>query len=117
MLAASTGTDFAADLTDAVLFWEDVAEPLFRLDRMLTQLRLSGSLATINAMVAGRIELLESDPPLPGVPTLLKDFGRQLDCSAAWGLSSGHCRPNLTLPIGAEVELDTEAGVLRLPGR
>lgn len=114
LLAATVGTEFAPDLRGAVLFWEDVAEPLYRLDRMLTQLRLSGSLSEINAMVAGRIELLESDPVTGGVPTLLEDFVREAGCPAAWGLASGHCRPNLTLPLGAEVSLDLEAGVLRL---
>ncbi len=114
LLAATAGTELATDLKGAVLFWEDVAEPLYRLDRMLTQLRLSGSLSEINAMVAGRIELLESDSVTNGVPTLLEGFGREVGCPAAWGAASGHCRPNLTLPLGAEAVLDLEAGILEL---
>jgi len=114
LLAATCGTEFAPDFGGAVLFWEDVAEPLYRLDRMLTQLKLSGSLSQINAMVAGRIELLESDPATGGIPRLMENFGSEVDVPAAWGLASGHCRPNLTLPLGAAVSLDLEAGRLML---
>ncbi len=114
LLAATAGTEFAPDLRGSVLFWEDVAEPLYRLDRMLTQLRLSGSLVEIKAMVAGRIELRESEPATGGVAALVRDFGREAGCPAAWGLTSGHCRPNLTLPLGAQVRLDLEAGVFNI---
>jgi muramoyltetrapeptide carboxypeptidase len=113
LLAATAGTELAPDLGGAVLFWEDVAEPLFRLDRMLTQLRLSGSLAGIKAMVAGRIELLETDPVENDVSILLEEFSREIGCPSAWGLASGHCRPNFTLPLGAEVFLDSGAGIFR----
>ena len=109
-----SGTEFAPDLRGAVFFWEDVAEPLYRLDRMLTQLALSGSLTEINAMVVGRIELLESDPETGGISDLIESFQSESGIPAAWGLASGHCRPNLTLPLGAEVALDFEAGLLRL---
>ncbi len=111
LLAATTGTEFSTSLDGAVLFWEDVAEPVYRLDRMLTQLRLSGSLSKINAMVAGRIELLESDPESDALHTLLGEFESELGCPAARGLASGHARPNFTLPLGAMVRL--EAGVLQ----
>lgn len=114
LLAATCGTGFAPVLEGSVLFWEDVSEPLYRLDRMLTQLELSGSLSRVNAMVAGRIELVEPDPALGGVPALVTQFAAELGCASAWGLASGHCRPNLTLPLGALVELDSNTGTLRL---
>ncbi|MFQ5525201.1 MAG: LD-carboxypeptidase [Thermoanaerobaculia bacterium] len=113
LIAATAGTEFSPRLDEAVLFFEDVAEPLYRLDRMLTQLRLSGSLAKIKAMVAGRIEPVESDPVSDGLPALLADFSRDLNCPAAWDLPSGHSRPNITLPLGARVRLDAEVGSLR----
>lgn len=113
LLASTSGTDFAPRLDDSVLFWEDVTEPLYRLDRMLTQLRLSGSLSRINAMVAGCIESLESECASEGLPVLLGELGAELSCPTAWGLTSGHVRPNLTLPLGARVSLNADQGVLR----
>ncbi|HEV8630573.1 MAG TPA: LD-carboxypeptidase, partial [Thermoanaerobaculia bacterium] len=53
LLAAVVGTPWAPRLDGALLFLEDVNEPLYRLDRMLTHLRLSGSLTTVRAIVAG----------------------------------------------------------------
>jgi muramoyltetrapeptide carboxypeptidase len=114
LLAATAGTRYAPDLSGSVLFWEDVAEPLYRIDRMLTQLKLSGSLAAINAMVAGRIELLESESVSEELPELLGEHCRDLCCPGAWGLASGHSRPNFTLPLGVEVVLDAETGTLHV---
>lgn len=56
LLTALIGTPYQPDLAGSVLFWEDVAEPLYRLDRMLTHLRLSDSLTGIRAMVVGHAE-------------------------------------------------------------
>ncbi len=55
ILAALAGTPFEPDYENAVLFLEDVAEPLYRLDRLLTQLRLSSRLSRVNAVVVGQL--------------------------------------------------------------
>lgn len=98
LLASTVGTDFALKPEQpTVLFWEDVGEPYYRLDRMLTQMRLSGSVSAVTGMVIGRTGLEATE-----LERLGRDFGR----SFGSGLSSGHCKPNLTLPLGAEVRLD-----------
>lgn len=98
LLCACLGTEFAAPPPPgAILFWEDVDEPFYRVDRMLTQLRLSGSVASLSGMVAGRTSLASVD---------LERLGRDMRVSFATGLSSGHCNPNLTLPLGATARLD-----------
>jgi muramoyltetrapeptide carboxypeptidase len=98
LLASTVGTEFALKPEQpTVLFWEDVGEPYYRLDRMLTQLRLSGSVSAVSGMVIGRTGLEATE-----LERLGRDFGR----SFGSGLSSGHCKPNLTLPLGAEVRLD-----------
>lgn len=100
LLAASLGTPFAfSPPPRAVLFWEDVDEPFYRVDRMLTQLRLSGSVATLSGMVTGRTGLAAAE---------VERLGRDFDGSFATGLASGHSIPNLTLPLGAPVRLDPE---------
>ena len=55
LVAALAGTPEAVDARDAVFFWEDVREPAYRLDRMLTQLERSGTLDRLQAMVIGSI--------------------------------------------------------------
>src|SRR4029453_6428703 len=53
ILASIVGTPWATPLRDALLFVEDVNEPVYRVDRMLTHLRLSGSLAGVRGILAG----------------------------------------------------------------
>jgi muramoyltetrapeptide carboxypeptidase len=55
LLTATLGTPYAPDLAGAVVFWEDVNEPPYRIDRMLTHLGLSGSLDRIGGMIVGHL--------------------------------------------------------------
>jgi muramoyltetrapeptide carboxypeptidase len=106
MLSSVSGTGFGLDTDGAtVLFWEDIDEPYYRVDRMLTQLRLSGAVSSLAGMVIGRTGLDRED---------LERLGVEADVSFAAGLSSGHCEPNLTLPLGAPVRLDPRRGRLAI---
>lgn len=113
LLAATQGTPFAPRLEGALLFWEDVDEPLYRLDRMLTHLRLSGSLAGVRGMIVG------AGPRPEGVaqdwPEALVESVRAVAAPVAWGLTSGHQRPNLTLPLGLDAAMDPDSGRLLFP--
>ena len=112
MLASTLGTEFAPLLDGAILFWEDADEPLYRIDRMLNQLKLSGSLDRIAAMVVGRVDL--ADQELDG--TEMSDYLCQISSEYGWpvafGCTSGHCRPNLTLPLGVKARLESVRGEL-----
>jgi muramoyltetrapeptide carboxypeptidase len=106
LLTATLGTPFSCDPGTGVLFWEDVGEPLYRLDRMLTQLRLSGSLSAIKGMIVGCLEPVDPDPEEGTLPDLLRQITAELRCSVIYGVPSGHCQPNLTLPLGVRVRLN-----------
>ncbi len=109
LLVSTLGTPYAPDLREALLFVEDVAEPLYRLDRMLTHLRLSGSLAAVHAMIFGHLGCLdapEHDPTACLRP--LRESLTDFPWPVAWGLAAGHRAPNLTLPLGAGARLDPE---------
>ncbi len=115
LLTATLGTPYAPPLDEAILFWEDVGEPLYRLDRMLTQLRLSGSLERLRGMVVGLLEPADDAPgSLPSLPEIVEDLAREYGWSVAYGCPSGHCRPNLTLPLGSRARLDPAAGALQV---
>lgn len=115
LLTALQGTPWAPDATGAILFWEDVDEPLYRLDRMLTHLGLSDTLPAIRGMVIGGCRPTDT----PG-PDEAAGAGRLAEALAAWawpvahGLEAGHYAPNLTLPLGAPARLDPDAGSLVL---
>jgi len=119
LLTATLGTPWAPDLAGAILFWEDLNEPLYRLDRMLTHLDLSGNLTAVRGMVVGHCRPTdagsETDPRWPAV---LSRASRAICGPKAVGVPAGHGTPNLTLPLGAVAHLDPVAGglVIRLPG-
>jgi muramoyltetrapeptide carboxypeptidase len=102
-LLASLGTRFAFDPPHGhVLFFEEVGERPYRLDRMITQLRQSGLLARACAVVVG--ELPRCDEPVGGatargvIAEALSDFPGPV----LFGFPSGHTSgPALTLPFGA----------------
>ncbi|MEO6196367.1 MAG: LD-carboxypeptidase [Thermoanaerobaculia bacterium] len=111
LLVATLGTPFAPDLEAGLVFWEDVGEPPYRIDRMLTHLGLSGNLANIAGMIVGSLgEIPRPDgEPIDGsahgsitVADALAGFSWPL----AWGLESGHVAPNRTLPVGLPARLE-----------
>jgi muramoyltetrapeptide carboxypeptidase len=128
LLAATLGTPFAPALDGALLFWEDVGEPLYRLDRMLTHLRLSGSLAGIRGMVVGA-SIGPGGPEGAGASTVsaavpdagtdfmaeLAEVVSEIPAPVAWGLQSGHRRPNFTLPLGLRARMDPRERRLLFP--
>lgn len=95
----------------SVVIMEDVGEPGYRLDRMLTQLRRSGWFGNVTGIVLG--DFTESgDQQL--VEAVLEDRLADLGLPTVRRAAFGHGGRNLALPLGAEVLLDADAGVLRL---
>ena len=110
LLTATLGTPYAPDLAGGIVFWEDVNEPPYKLDRMLTHLGLSGTLKNIAGMIVGHLG--ESQDPEEGPadwPALIADGLAGFSWPLAWGLESGHVAPNRTLPVGLPARLDGEA--------
>lgn len=108
LIAALTGTPYEIDTTDALLILEDVDESPYRIDRMLTQLRLSGALMRAAGIIAGgwtncgvSDELLHDRLGDLGIPIVTETL-------------IGHIDEQWTLPIGARAMLDAEARTLTL---
>jgi muramoyltetrapeptide carboxypeptidase len=101
-LAASLGTPFAfAPPEGCILFLEDVSERPYRLDRLLTQLQLSGIVGRASGIVLG--EFVGCDEP-GGEPTArdtLRDLLVDFAGPVIYGFPSGHTDgPSTTLPFG-----------------
>ena len=106
LLVTMLGTPYTLDLEGALVFWEDVAEPPYRVDRMLTHLGLSGNLANIAGMIVGHLEGGEEPDGEPvDWPALVMDGLARFSWPLAWGLESGHAAPNRTLPLGMPARL------------
>lgn len=116
LLAAMVGTAYAPRLDNAILFLEDVAEPAYRIDRLLTQLQLAGVLDGVAGIAVGAISDCP-DPPDCGFPSpeeVLFDRLGGLGVPIAVGFPFGHVANNHTLPLGVRARLDASRGTLDL---
>ncbi|MGH8440567.1 MAG: S66 peptidase family protein [Pseudomonas sp.] len=110
MLCATLNTPAELRSRDGILFIEDVNEPLYRIDRLLTQLRLAGKFEGLRGVLVGDFAGLT----LQALTPLLREMFEPLQIPVLAGWRSGHCDPNITLPLGALVHLDAERKCLRL---
>jgi muramoyltetrapeptide carboxypeptidase len=108
IVASLLGTPWAWPTPGTILFLEDVSEALYRVDRLLTQLRHAGVLAAAAGFLLGSFTE-DADPT-----AVLKEHLAPLGKPVLSGWPAGHARPNRALPLGARVTLDADAGTLTL---
>ncbi len=116
VLTSLVGSGYLPDWDGCILFLEDVEEAPYRIDRMLTQLRLSGILQKAKAVIWGHCtdcKVGESFGSLT-VTEVLQDHLRPLGVPAWQGAMIGHVERQFTLPVGLEVEVDAMAGTMRM---
>jgi muramoyltetrapeptide carboxypeptidase len=116
VLAAMVGSDYLPDFKDSILFLEDVGEDIYRIDRMLTQLKLAGILGRLSGFVFGKC----SDcGPGKGFGSLtleevFDDHIKPLGIPAWYGAMIGHIEKKFTMPLGIEAEIDADNGSITL---
>lgn len=106
LIAALCGTPWQLRTEGAILFIEDVSESLYRVDRLLCQLKQSGLLDAAAGFVLG--SFTEDADPRAVLADALLPLGKPV----LGGWPAGHGTPNRPLPLGADVILDASAGTL-----
>jgi muramoyltetrapeptide carboxypeptidase len=119
LLCATLGTPFQPDFRDAILFFEDIGEEPYRLDRMLTHLLNAGLLQTVAGVAVGiNAGCQVEKPKKPGreyrqsMLDVLEERLGLLNVPVVVGLPFGHVPRNATLPVGLEATLDAKQGDL-----
>jgi len=116
VLTALAGSPYMPDFDGRILFIEDVEEAPYRIDRMLTTLKLMGALDRIAGFIFG--ECTDCNPGSGyGELTLdqiFDDHIKPLGIPAYRGAMIGHIREQFILPVGGKVELDADAGTFRM---
>lgn len=109
-------TPVQPSLENVILAFEDVTEAPYRIDRMLTQWRMSGALANVRGIALGRFS--QCDPPvnIPSftVEEVLRDRLSDLGIPVVSDLPFGHDGVNAALPVGVLAHLDGEEGTLSI---
>ena len=113
MLVTMIGTPWEPSFHDSILFLEDIAEPAFRIDRMLTHLRQAGSLDGVRGVVIGYLKDVRA-PEGTTIEEVFLDALAPLGIPVAMGLEAGHGSPCRTLPLGVRARLDATAGTLEV---
>jgi muramoyltetrapeptide carboxypeptidase len=106
---ALTGTPYDFWIDDGIWFWEDVDEAVYRIDRMLTHLNLSGRLKNIRGVIIGKLKGCGSPAE---IEALLHETFDPYGIPVVRDLPFGHQGNNLLMPIGAAVRLSTSDGAL-----
>ncbi len=107
LLANAVGTVESRPARGRIAVLEDVAEPAYRIDSLLTQLLRTGWFDDVAGIVLGSWTDC-GDGAVDTVVERLSGLGVPL----VSGLPFGHGRPQLTVPLGVEAELDADAGTL-----
>ncbi|WP_162459166.1 S66 peptidase family protein [Desulfosarcina ovata] len=103
------GTPFQPDFNAAILLVEDRGEAPYRIDRMLTQMRLAGCFDNLAGLALGTFSQCGSNTEVDRIVT---DRLGDLDIPILGGFPVGHEGTNTTLPVGIAAVLDTASGTL-----
>ena len=116
VLTALAGSPYLPDFSGKILFLEDVSEAPYRIDRMLSTLRLMGALDKVKGVIFG--ECTECDPGggygSLTLPQIFDDYFKPLKVPAYRGAMIGHIRQQFIVPVGGRVEMDADAGTFRM---
>ena len=116
LVAALMGTPFEPQFDGGILVLEDVDEAPYRVDRMLTQLKLAGVFSRVNGVVFGKFTDYKVSGPSISMGEVLEDRCGDLQIPVLKGLMIGHVRDQAVIPIGARAELDATRQTLTLKG-
>lgn len=116
VLTSLTGTPYLPDARNALLFFEEISEAPYRIDRMLTQLEHSGWLNEARGAMLGvfvKCEPAANEESLVLSQALTDHFAAR-PIPSAYGLSFGHIASQWVLPIGVRARLDADARTLTM---
>jgi len=106
------GTTTEVKTNGNILFIEDVGEELYRIDRMIVQLKRAGLLRDLSGLIVGQFSEIEDDDSFGiNVMEIVLAHTNEFDFPLAFDFPVGHTKENLTLPVGMEASLtinDTE---------
>ena len=110
-LCHMVGTPFSPVFNQCVLFLEDRGEAVYRIDRLLVQMKMAGCFSGLSGIVLGTFQDCGS---MDDIISVMGDVFGDMQVPVLAGFGAGHTRRNLTLAFGVEVELDADRGAITL---
>ena len=114
LLVTLLGTPYEPDFDGAILFLEDISEPPYSVDRMLTHLWLTGHLERTAGIVFGKFTDDDYDSNTLSMEQVLRERCEPLGIPTLRGAMIGHVEDQTVVPIGVNARLDVDEGTLKL---
>lgn len=105
VIAELINTPYDVIRPDTILFIEDVAEPIYKIERILYQLRLSGVLHRLKGLIIGRFTDYRPDDNYTTMEDMLRDVTADCNFPIAFGVPVGHVEHNIPLIESATITL------------
>jgi muramoyltetrapeptide carboxypeptidase len=105
VLTSLLGTPYEPDFRGAILFLEDVAEPAYRIDRMLAQWLQSGRLSDVRGILVGRLVPARGETEVEAAHPVAEAAAR-LSVPCWYGFPAGHGGANVPIPFGVRGRVD-----------
>lgn len=112
LISSTIGTPYEIDTKGKILFIEEINEEPYKVDRMMTQLKLAGKFNDSAGIILGDWNKCVPEEPERSLELLqvFEDILIPLKKPTIYNLQSGHCKPMITLPLGVEVFMDAGKG-------
>ncbi|MEX0723976.1 MAG: LD-carboxypeptidase [Gracilimonas sp.] len=114
VLVSMIGSDYLPSFQGAILFLEDIGESVYRIDRMLTQLKLSGILDQISGFVFGKCTECSAGNNSLSLEQVFDDHIKPLNIPAFYGAMISHEDDNITIPFGMKTTINADELTIQL---
>ncbi|MFO0436407.1 MAG: LD-carboxypeptidase [Sphingobacteriaceae bacterium] len=116
VITSIIGSGYLPDWKGKILFLEEFKEEPYSVDRMLTQLKLSGIFESVSGLIFGKCSKCLPEEPLKSftLHEVLTQHFQSLGKPVFYGAMIGHIENKLTVPIGIEATMDATTGTISL---
>ncbi|MGC8659432.1 MAG: S66 peptidase family protein [Desulfomonilaceae bacterium] len=106
LIVSLVGAPYCPNFQNCILFIEDVNEPVYKIDRMLTQLKLAGVFDQLNGVIICQFSGEDSEITGAAVERIVLDYVNSSNVPVISNYPHGHTLPNMTLPVGIPVSFE-----------
>ena len=105
------GTNLEIDTDNKILFIEDVNEYLYHIDRMISNLKLSGKLDNLRGLIVGHMSRMKDSPVAFGENAyeIIRRAVRDYDYPVVFNFPAGHVKPNMALILGRRIKMTVDS--------
>ena len=120
LLDALIGTEYLYKFEKRIVFIEEIAEPPYKIDRMLTHLLMATDLAKAAAIVFGQFNKCKPEDfdmttkNSFTVEEIIKNYFFQSEIPVIFNVNFGHIKDGLLFPIGIQASLDSSKSEIKL---